>query len=283
VQGFCTPQTGPLSGRLLLSASEGDANRQGDRMQFGRDVASLVSIAGPNNPINNFFASQINQDTGALNTTGSFGAQNQNALTGVNRAAGRQGWDITNLDVSARLQNAQVSAVARGTSTGDQYMINALGTQIDVGAPFFPPDVKRVDKAATFAGDTLTYSVRVENQGTATALNVLFTDTPPAGTSFIPNSLTIDAVAQPGANPAAGVPLGNITEGTAKIVSFKVRVDSIPASFQFENRASWTYSYVSCQGQTPRNGSVTTNPAITRAASIAPVKSANPTGPVGLA
>ena len=281
VQGFCTPQTGPLSGRLLLSASEGDANRVGDQMQFGRDVTTLVPMAGPNNPINNFFASQINQDTGTLNTTGSFGTQNQNALTGTNRAAGRQGWDITNLDVSARLQNAQIGAVARGTSTGDQYVINALGTQIDVGAPFFPPDVKRVDKVATFEGDTLTYNVRVENQGTATAQQVLFTDPPPAGTSFIPGTFTIGGIVQPGANPAAGVPLGDIPEGTTKLISFKVRVNSIPASFQFENRASWTYSYVSCQGQTPLNGSVTTNPAITRAASIAPVKSANPTGPVG--
>jgi uncharacterized repeat protein (TIGR01451 family) len=258
VSGFCTPPNGAVSGRLLLSASEGDATRFGDRMQFGPDAAALAPIAGPNNPIDNFFASQLNDDSGNLDTRGTFGGSNQNAAQRRNVSAGRQGWDITNVDVSAQLANSQTSAVARGTSTGDQYVINALGTQINIGAPNFPPDVK-----------------------TADALDVIFTDTPPPGTSVIANSLTVDGVAQPGANPAAGVALGTIVQGARKLVTFQVRVDSLPASFSYENRAAWTYSYISCAGQAPLSGSVITNPAITRAAAIEPTKSANPTGPVG--
>ena len=281
VSGFCTPPNGAVSGRLLLSASEGDATRFGDRMQFGPDAAALAPIAGPNNPIDNFFASQLNDDSGNLDTRGTFGGSNQNAAQRRNVSAGRQGWDITNVDVSAQLANSQTSAVARGTSTGDQYVINALGTQINIGAPNFPPDVKTVDKPVTFVGDTLTYSIRVENTGSADALDVIFTDTPPPGTSVIANSLTVDGVAQPGANPAAGVALGTIVQGARKLVTFQVRVDSLPASFSYENRAAWTYSYISCAGQAPLSGSVITNPAITRAAAIEPTKSANPTGPVG--
>jgi hypothetical protein len=77
VSGFCTPPAPALlSGRLLLSATEGDASIPGDRMQFGRDVASLVDIFGPNNQPTNFFASQINNNAGTLDTSGTFGTRN---------------------------------------------------------------------------------------------------------------------------------------------------------------------------------------------------------------
>ena len=35
VSGFCTPPSGPLSGRLAVSAMEGDARITGDKMLFG--------------------------------------------------------------------------------------------------------------------------------------------------------------------------------------------------------------------------------------------------------
>src|SRR6185295_2972782 len=85
VSGFCTPLApAALSGRLLLSTTEGDASIPGDQMQFGQDANTLVAISGPNNPINNFFASQINNEAGTLDTTGSFGTRNQNAATLTN-------------------------------------------------------------------------------------------------------------------------------------------------------------------------------------------------------
>ena len=281
ISGFCTPITGGHSGRLLVSASEGDSARTGDQMQFGRTTASLVPISGPNNPVGNFYASQINGDTGVRDTSGTFGTINH--TPGGSTNAGRQGWDITNVDITNQLQNSQTSAVARGTSTGDQYVINALGTQINVGAPNFPPNVKTVDKAQTYVGDFLTYTIRVDNRtGTADADNLIFKDTPPAGTSFVPGSFTIDTVAQPGADPAAGVPMGTIALGTQKIVTFRVRVDALPVSsaIQFDNSASWTYDYISCAGQPPLSGSLVTNQVRTSAPLLQPSKSVTPIGPV---
>ena len=80
VSGFCTPQSGVRSGRMMVSAMEGDPFG-GDGMKFGPTAASLVQISGPNNPVNNFFASQINDDLGNLDTSGSFGTVNSNAAT----------------------------------------------------------------------------------------------------------------------------------------------------------------------------------------------------------
>ena len=226
VTGFCTPGTGPRAGRLMVSALEGDSGITGDQMKFGPTAGSLMALSGSNNQVGNFFASQINKDNGTLDTSGSFGTYNQpnNAFS-----TGRQGYDITNVDVSASLLNGQVAAAAQGTTTGDQYTINALGLQINVGAPVFPTAVKTVDKATTFVGDTLTYSVVLDNTaGTADATNVVFSDTPPPGTTFVANSFAIGGVAQPGASPVAGVNIGPILAGQSRTVSFQVTVNNIP-------------------------------------------------------
>ena len=63
VTGFCAPPVGSLSGRLFISAAEGDANKAGDHMLFGPTTPLTYpanALAGVNNPIDNFFASQIN-------------------------------------------------------------------------------------------------------------------------------------------------------------------------------------------------------------------------------
>ncbi len=284
VSGFCTPVSGARSGRLLVSASEGDAGLGGDRMKFGPTTASLTDLFGPNNPVGNFFASQINSDTGALDTSGTFGSRNHNAASTAYTSGGRQGWDITNVDVSSTLGSGQTSASAQGTTSGDAYVINALALQINVGAPSFPTTVKSVDKASAVPGDVLTYTVRLDNRtGTSDATNVVFTDTPPPGTSFVANSLGVDGVVQSGANPSSGVNIGTVTAGTQRSVSFKVQVNTIPAApnpARFSNTANWTYQYISCAGQPVTNGSLSTDAAITTAPRLEPVKTVSPTGTV---
>ena len=239
---------------------------------------------GPNNnPINNFFASQINRDDGTLDTSGTFGTRNANPFTASNISGGRQGWDITNVDVSSQLQNGQTQAFAQGTTTGDDYMITDLGLQIDVSAPAFDVNAKTVDKTQAVVGDTLTYTIRLHNSGIVSATNVVFTDPPPAGTTFVAGSVTIDGVTQPSANPTTGVNLGTIAGGVTRTVVFKVLVAAIPASpaaAQYDNAASWTYQYVSCAGQPTQNGTFTTNTVTTRIARIEPAKAVSPTAAV---
>lgn len=69
VSGFCTPLSGTAKGRILVSAIEGDANIVNDQMKFGPTPGSMIALSGPNNPVSNFFSSQINKDSGALDTT----------------------------------------------------------------------------------------------------------------------------------------------------------------------------------------------------------------------
>ncbi len=286
VSGFCTNLAGPVKGRLLVSAMEGDASIAGDQMNFGPTTGTMIALSGPNNSPNNFFSGQINGDTGVINTLGTFGTNNHNGLAGSSVVGGRQGYDITNVDVSAAMVNNQTSAVARGTTTGDQYTINALAIQIDVGAPKFPLTVKSANRTITNIGDIVTYSVIMDNtSGTANANNVFFTDTPPPGMSFVAGSVTVAGVPQASFNPLSGFNVGTIAAGASRIVTLQVQVNAIPAApalAQYENRARWTYDFVSCAGFPTELGTLDTNFNTIQIARLAPTKTVTPTGPVGI-
>jgi uncharacterized repeat protein (TIGR01451 family) len=283
VSGFCTPGKGPINARLMVSAMEGDSNLTGDQMQFGPTTGTLTAISGPNNPLTNFFCSQINGNSGTLDTSGSFGTSNH--PPGTNDSGKRQGWDITNVDISARLQNSQTTAVARGTTSGDRYIISSIGLQIEVGAPVFPTAVLTVDKTKTYVGDTLTYTVTLDNStGTADALNVVYTNTPPLGTSFVSGSVILAGVSQPASNPVAGIQVGTVAAGAKTVISYRMLVNALPISpapAQYSNFASWTYQYQSCPLLPLNNGTITTSPAIiVTVPRLEPTKSAAPSGAV---
>jgi uncharacterized repeat protein (TIGR01451 family) len=286
VTGFCTNLTGPVKGRLLVSALEGDTVYNLDQMKFGPNAGALIALSGPNNPINNFFGGQINTDTGALSVSGSFGGANHNLPANLPVAGARQGYDITNVDVSGAMVNTQTSAFAQGTTNGDQYTITALGIQIDVGAPKFPLAVKTANKTTAVVGDTITYTIVLDNTaGTASATNVVFTDTPPPGMSFVPGTVTINGVANATANPATGFAVGNILGGTLSTVTFQVKVDASPASpaaAQYLNKAKWTFDFISCANQAAEAGVVETNANSITASRLEPTKVVSPTGPVGV-
>jgi uncharacterized repeat protein (TIGR01451 family) len=283
VSGFCTNLAGPVKGRLAVSSLEGDVAIAGDNMMFGPTVANMTAQSGPNNLSTNFFNSQINGDSGSLVTTGTFGNLNHGA-TAI--AGSRQGYSITNVDVSQSLTNGQTFAVAQGTTTGDQYTITGLGIQIDVGAPKFPVSVKSANRTTTYVGDTVTYTVSLDNTaGTASATNVVVTDNPPPGMSFIPGTVIVNGVSQPSFNPVSGFSVGTINAGAIVTVSFQVKVNALPAEpapAQFVNKAGWTYDFISCAGFSPESGFLETNPNIIPAARIAPTKTVTPTGAVGV-
>ncbi|KEK22244.1 hypothetical protein BAGA_20345 [Bacillus gaemokensis] len=241
ISGFATPATGPVTGRVLVTAQEGDSNIVGDQLRFGPTANTTVALSGPQNPANNFFQSQICNDTGNLDTTGTFGNLNQPLGTAL--PVRRQGWDITNVNASASLVNNQTSATVRFVTNGDGYAGAGFGVQIDATGPIINP-VKAVDRTVASVGDTLTYTITVPNTGTANAENVILRDTIPNGTTFISGSVTVGGVVQPSANPAVGINLGTIPfNSTPRIVTFQVRVTSFPTPNPIPNEAMVTYQF----------------------------------------
>ncbi|HDR6266862.1 TPA: DUF11 domain-containing protein [Bacillus cereus] len=263
VSGFLTPSGGPVSGRLFLSSTEGDADLTGDQALFGPNFSSLNALSGPNNAINNFFGSQVNNAAGNLDTTGTFGTRNQSASTSTNISAGRQGWDITSIDISSYLTNSQVSAAIRLTTNGDAYMLNTVGLQININSPNIQA-TKSVNKSVAAIGDILTYTVTIPNTGLLPANNAIFIDSLPNGTSFIPGTVTVDNVPQTNANPAAGISLGTINNGTSRTVTFQATVVSLPSQNPISNTANITFQYTPIAGGTTFNGLATSNSAGTQ-------------------
>ncbi|PGV68056.1 cell surface protein [Bacillus cereus] len=263
VSGFLTPSGGPVSGRLFLSSTEGDADLTGDQALFGPNFSSLNALSGPNNAVSNFFGSQVNNAAGNLDTTGTFGTRNQSASTSTNISAGRQGWDITSIDISPYLTNSQVSAAIRLTTNGDAYMLNTVGLQININSPNIQA-TKSVNKSVAAIGDVLTYTVTIPNTGLLPANNVIFIDNLPTGTSFIPGTVTVDNVPQTNANPAAGISLGTINNSASRTVTFQATVVSLPNPNPISNTANITFQYTPIAGGTTFNGLATSNSAGTQ-------------------
>ncbi|ULL19837.1 DUF11 domain-containing protein [Paenibacillus sp. H1-7] len=257
--GFATPLSGPLGGRALFSAQEGDANRTGDQALFGPTSSSLVALSGPNNFANNFFASQINNDAGQLDMTGTFGNRNQtNGTPGTNIIGGRQGWDITNVDVSARLVNTQSSAVLSLTTSGDAYVVNGNAIQVDINAPKITL-VKSANVSGVIVGDTITYTVTISNTGTANASSVVLSDVLPGGLTFVNGSVTVAGVSRPTYDITAGAPLGTVNLSSSVTVTYRASVTSLPSSQQLVNTANAAFSFQSVAGGPTISGVVPSN------------------------
>lgn len=223
--GFKTPAEANPSGKLFVSSQEGDAVITGDQMLFGQNQFTLTNLSGPNNPLTNFFCSQINDENGILDTSGTFGTRNANANTGTNTSACRQGYDITAVDLTGKLVSEQTTALVRLTTNGDLYLPNAIALQIDNGVN---PDLsvtKEVDKAVAIKGEVLTYTSTVTNTGSIPLSNTIFTDSIPTGTTFVGGSVFIDGVNFAGYNPQNGFSLGTLIPNQSVEVRFQVTVD----------------------------------------------------------
>jgi uncharacterized repeat protein (TIGR01451 family) len=254
VSGFCTPPDEyDLQGRLYVSAIEGDPNKTGEQMKFGPLPNALVSLSGPNNPVNSFFGSQINNSLGLLDTRGTFGNLNSVPPNVGNPA--RQGYDITSVDLSNALIPNQTVGYATGTTQGDDYTINALGIQVGLDAPHIEM-VKKVngqDSVPVNIGDIVTFTVTVQNQGSSHAFDVVFRDPLEAGLTLVPNTFTIDGVPVANPNLNTGVPLGEFGEHSAVVtLQFQVKVNAYPAQGNiFYNATFADYNFIPCQVYTP--------------------------------
>lgn len=256
VSDFLTPEVAPITGKIFVSAQEGDAVLVGDQMLFGQSEATLAPLSGPNNPQNNFFASQINDENGILDTTGTFGTRNANAATATNTSACRQGWDITAVNVSNQLAPNQTSAVIRFTTTGDLYVPNALALQIDSKGANLTVE-KTADKTYADVGEEITYTLKIQNTGTTSALNVTLNDMLPPETTLVDGSITIDGVAYAGTLP---VIIPSVDAGMSSTVQFKVVTNFLPADNPVINVARVDYEFFPF-AQYPATGFSDSNPA----------------------
>ena len=257
-EGFCTPPQGDFDGYAVVSAMEGDADREGDSFAIApSDAGPFVNLAGPNNPEDNFFCSQINDADGMLDTAGTYGDVNHDAIAGDNVVGGRQGWDITRVPVSAaddQLSNGQTEAVIRTQTLSDSYIPTVVAFGIEVNAPDLSGAMAGAAPTDLAIDETSTVTVDIENQGEVDATGLVFTAELPEGLGLDSFSIDgtagdIDGNAVDAAGLAAGVAIGDIPVSGGIQLEFVVRSEGAPAEDAYVITPQWTYDYVSCTGE----------------------------------
>ena len=103
--------------------------------------------------------------------------------------------------------------------------------------------VKSADVTFVSIGQIITYTNTLQNIGTVPANNTVFIDNIPEGTIFIEDSLAINNVTQPGANPENGVTLGTIQPNETVTISFQVQLTNIPEGNTVINISDTSYEY----------------------------------------
>ncbi|WP_373600687.1 hypothetical protein [Paraclostridium bifermentans] len=102
---------------------------------------------------------------------------------------------------------------------------------------------KVVDKAYATIGDTLKYTITVNNLGNADCIDVFFKDTIQSHASFITGTVKLNGQSKPTYNPNVGFNIDNIGGYTSSTVTFDVRVEQQPIDYIIYNSAIVDYKY----------------------------------------
>lgn len=249
ITNFVTPDLDDTTPELLLSAAEGDYNLTGENVYLGSEGNPLMNtpLCGPNNPVNNFFASQINGNDGYLVTTGTFGTinhiRNKETSQYIGVSGARQGWDITRVRATNHIDKNQNKATLKIETQGDSVLINGAAVVIDTQEPKLEL-TKQSHSTYVTIGSIVEYTVYVGNVGNATAERVLLTDCIPVGMSFVSGTVKVNQEVKPELRIEDGVFLGDITTSQHPIqVDFQLRVDSIDGITEYRDYATVEYHY----------------------------------------
>lgn len=272
--GFTTPNAeSALAGRLFLASANGQPLITGESLKAGNSFANLsvlgnsVGTGGnnlgtsPNNPYNNIFAGQINvcdplsNSDGLLNITGSNGSNNHDAFVPTQVISARNKWDMANLDLRNALSTTQTQVAVQYSqsvsSAGLEWV--GMGSQVSAIAPnliatLVGYDVDGDTEYNAEVGEQFDYVVQIKNLGNAVANNVIISSSLDANCTFIPNTVLINGILQPGANITTGINLGSINPGGVVNVVFEVRIVSRPVGGILNNSVQYSYQFISGAG-----------------------------------
>ena len=160
---------------------------------------------------------------------------------------------------------------------GNDYAIDDIALN-EILVPEFEP-VKAVSSSTVDAGETVVYTITLENTCESPLTNVSFQDTVPNGMSFVSGSVEVNGTSVPAADPNAGFALPDVPGGETVTVTFEATADFVPPVNPTLNSAATSYSYTPVEGGIPGAYAVTSNEVpvlIGVSADISVVKIASP-------
>ena len=164
-------------------------------------------------------------------------------------------------------------------AVGNDYAIDDVSLN-EIEVPVFTP-VKSASATSVVVGETITYTVTLTNTCESPLTSVLFQDIVPNGFTFVPDSVTINGILQPGFNPNTGFMVPDIPGGGTATIMFSALATSVPPVNPTINVATMTYEYTPVEGGIPAFFEVMSNEvpvqiAAVVAADISVVKTASP-------
>ena len=204
LSGFQTPLSGPVTSTVGIVAYEGDLGTNGDLAQLQGPSGAFTALSNAVNPgppatsasNSNVFNSTIS-NAGAVVTSRTPSFRNN------------LGYDADMFRTTGVLGNAQTSTQVRLSTSGDTYQPGVVTIATDLYAPQIVT-TKTVDRATASLGETLTYSVAVQNAGQDGAVGTIFSDPIPAGAVFVPGSIRLNGAL---VSDASGDDLGEFVGG----------------------------------------------------------------------
>ncbi|MBU5299074.1 DUF11 domain-containing protein [Clostridium sporogenes] len=140
---------------------------------------------------------------------------------------------------------------------GNDYAIDDVSLN-EIQIPLFIP-VKTVSTPVANVGETVTYTVTLENTCTSPLTNVFFKDNVPNGLSFVPGSVTVNGVSDVTLDPNIGFSIPDILGGSTATVTFEAIVNTVPTPNPTLNTATINYSYTPVEGGIENNFTVNSN------------------------
>ena len=180
VSGFTTPFTGTVSTDIGLLAYEGD--RTANNARIALDGTFLGDAL---NPANNAFNSTIS----------TFG---QAPTTSIPAWNNQMGFDADLISADGLLGNNVSSTTITLETDGDFYYPAVVTFATELYAPelVFTMEAIDLNGGELEPGDVLQYNITAQNIGTAPADGLKVNNAIPAGTTFVPGSLTVEGVSQ---------------------------------------------------------------------------------------
>jgi uncharacterized repeat protein (TIGR01451 family) len=142
--------------------------------------------------------------------------------------------------------------VNRSTVSFTSGTISASAASNTEITPVTQPDIsveKTASSSAATVGDTVAFTVVVRNTGNLPA-EATITDILPTGTAFVENSVVVNGMPYPGADPAAGIDIGAVAPGQSTVATFSVIVEDLPPSLQLTNVATTDFTFATADGRT---------------------------------
>ncbi len=184
LSGFEVPQAG-FDGKLGVVTLEGDSGLNGDSLQFDGNTLG-TGVAGLN-PNNNFFNSTRSNFGSAVSVAGDLPR-----LAGT--AGTEAGLDLDIVDIKSYLSAGKTSATISASTTSDVFFLAGFVTSISTYKPEFSTSGKEavdINGPPLVVGDTIEYSIFVENTGNDNSTFTVLTDPLPSQVTYVPGSLHI--------------------------------------------------------------------------------------------